>query len=78
MNLNMNPFENEIAAYMKSNPDSPVAIDVTPIYSGDNLLCNGLHYQALSQDYAININIYLYNVQPGIYIDYATGESHAI
>ncbi len=73
----MLPFENEVAQYVKSTSDH-VLYRVTPIYEGDNLLASGVHMEACSvSDHcqSVGFNIYAYNVQPGINIDYSTGES---
>lgn len=51
---------------------------VTPIYEGDNLLASGVQMEALSVEDkgdGVCFNVYVYNVQPGIKINYATGES---
>ena len=51
---------------------------VTPIFQGDNLVASGVHMEAFSiEDNGKDIcfNVYAYNVQPGIIIDYATGKS---
>ncbi|TPR38875.1 DNA/RNA non-specific endonuclease [Apilactobacillus micheneri] len=52
-----------------------VIYKVTPIFKGDNLMASGVHMQALSTDETLNFNVYLYNVQPGVQFDYATGRS---
>ena len=67
--------ENANAAYVKET-NHHVLYRVTPIYDGDNLLANGVLMEAKSiEDDIIKFNIYVYNVQDGIYIDYQTGES---
>lgn len=73
----MLPFENMIADYIKETGNH-VLYRVTPIYDGENLLASGVQMEALSlEDYGdgVCLNVYIYNVQPGIIIDYATGES---
>lgn len=73
----MLPFENEIAEYIK-NTDENVLYEVMPIYDGDNLVASGVHMQACSVEddcESLAFNIYAYNVQPGVEIDYATGEN---
>ena len=55
-----------------------VAYRVTPIYEGNNLVCSGVQIEAYSVEDSgegICFNVYCYNVQPGITIDYATGNS---
>lgn len=73
----MLPFENQVAQYVKSTSDH-VLYRVTPIYEGNNLLASGVHMEACSvADHcqSVGFNIYAYNVQPGINIDYSTGAS---
>ena len=71
----MLPFEDAIATYVKET-NHHVLYRVIPIYDGDNLLANGVLMEAQSiEDDIIKFNIYVYNVQDGIYIDYQTGES---
>jgi DNA-entry nuclease len=51
---------------------------VTPIFEGDNLLCDGVQIEALSVEDSgsgICFNVFCYNVQPGIIIDYADGSN---
>lgn len=73
----MLPFENMVADYIKET-DNHVLYRVTPVYDGDNLVASGVQMEAWSVEDdgdGICFNIYCYNVQPGIVIDYATGES---
>ncbi len=73
----MLPFENMVADYIKET-DNHVLYRVTPIFEGDNLVASGVHMEALSVEddgEGICFNIYAYNNQPGITIDYATGEN---
>ena len=73
----MLPFENMVADYIKET-NNHVIYRVTPIFEGDNLLASGVHIEAYSVEdngYGISINVFVYNVQPDIGIDYATGES---
>ena len=73
----MLPFENEIADYVKSTKNH-VLYRVTPIYEGANLLVSGVQMEALSVEdngKGIKFNIYVYNVQDGININYSDGES---
>ena len=75
----MLPFENEIAQYIEDNPDNHVLYRVTPIFDGDNLVASGVQLEAFSVEdkgKGICCNIYCYNVEPGIIIDYKTGESY--
>lgn len=71
-------FENMIADYVKET-DNHVLYRVTPVYDGNNLVASGLQLEGYSVEdrgEAICFNVYSYNVQPGIEIDYATGENH--
>ena len=73
----MLPFENMVADYVKETGNH-VLYRVTPIYDGDNLVAGGVQMEALSVEdggEGICFNVYVYNCQPGVSIDYATGES---
>lgn len=75
----MLPFENQIAEYINKNESNHVLYRVTPIFKDNNLLASGVEMEAWSVEdngQGICFNIYCYNVQPGIVIDYATGESY--
>lgn len=75
----MLPFENEIAQYIEDNPNNHVLYRVTPIFDGDNLVASGVQLEAFSVEdkgKGICFNVYCYNVEPGIIIDYKTGESY--
>lgn len=78
MNLEgMLPFENMVADYVKETGNH-VIYRVTPIFKGNNLLASGVQIEAYSVEDSgegICFNIYAYNVQPGITIDYATGDN---
>ena len=70
-------FENMVADYIKETGNH-VLYRVTPIYKGNNLVASGLLMEGYSVEdngEGICFNVYFYNVQPGITIDYATGES---
>ncbi len=74
----MLPFENEVAEYVKSTKNH-VMYRVTPIYDGDNLIADGVQMEAYSVEdggKGISFNVFCYNVQPGIVIDYKTGDSY--
>ena len=76
----MLPFENLVAEYVKSNQNNHVLYRVTPIFKEDNKLASGVEMEAWSVEdngQGVCFNVYCYNVQPGIVIDYATGESYA-
>ena len=73
-------FEEKIAAYVKET-DNGVLYRATPIYEGNELIARGVQLEAWSLEdngAGICFNVFCYNVQPGIEIDYATGESHEI
>jgi DNA-entry nuclease len=73
----MLPFENEVAAYVKKTQNH-VLYRVTPVFEGKNLVASGVTMEAYSVEDSgegICFYVYVYNVQPGIEIDYATGES---
>lgn len=72
--------ENMIAEYVKETGNH-VLYRVTPVYRGDNLVATGVQMEAYSVEdngEGIKFNIFAYNVQPGIQIDYLTGESKLI
>lgn len=73
----MLPFENEVSDYVERT-GGRVLYRVTPIFEGDELVCRGVHMEALSLDdggLGVCFNVFCYNVQPGVGIDYSTGES---
>lgn len=72
--------ENIVAEYVKEN-NGYVAYQVTPIYNDDNLVATGVQMEGYSIDdngKTICFNIFCYNVQPGVDIDYQTGNSKLI
>ena len=73
----MLPFENMVADYVKET-DQHVMYRVTPVFEGDNLLASGVLMEGKSVEdngEGILFCVFAYNVQPGVTIDYATGES---
>ena len=73
----MLPFENMVADYIKETGNH-VMYRVTPIYEGENLVASGVQMEGYSVEdngEGICFNVYCYNVQPGVEIDYATGAS---
>ena len=73
----MLPFENMVADYVKET-NNHVLYRVTPMFEGNNLIASGVLMEAKSVEdngAGILFNVYCYNVQPGISIDYATGDS---
>lgn len=75
----MLPFENMVADYVKET-ENHVLYRVTPIFEGDNLVASGVQMEAQSVEdkgEGVCFNVYVYNNQPGVTIDYATGDSWA-
>lgn len=73
----MLPFENMVADYIKET-GSHVLYRVTPVFTGDNLVADGVQLEAWSVEDdgdGICFNVFAYNVQPGIEIDYSNGDS---
>lgn len=73
----MLPFENMVADYVKET-DNHVLYRVTPLFDGNNLVASGVEMEAYSVEddgEGICFNVYVYNVQPGVVIDYATGDN---
>ncbi len=73
----MLPFENMTADYVKETGNH-VLYRVTPVFEGDNLVADGVLMEAESvedQGEGVEFCVFVYNVQPGVAIDYATGDS---
>lgn len=73
----MLPFENMVADYVKET-ENHVLYRVTPIFEGNNLVASGVQMEAQSVEdkgEGVCFNVYVYNNQPGVTIDYATGDS---
>ena len=73
----MLPFENMVADYVKETGNH-VLYRVTPVYDGEDLVARGIQMEAHSVEddgAGICFNVYVYNSQPGVVIDYATGEN---
>ena len=73
----MLPYENMVADYIKET-NNHVLYRVTPVFEGNNLVATGVQMEAKSVEdngEGIEFNVFVYNVQPGITIDYATGNS---
>ena len=74
----MLPFENQVASYVRETGNH-VLYRVTPDFQGTELVARGVWMEALSLEdggEGVCFSVYAYNVQPGVTIDYATGESH--
>ena len=75
----MLPFENLVADYIKETGNH-VMYRVTPVFEGDNLVAAGVLMEGWSVEdngEGVCFNVYAYNNQPGVVIDYATGENWA-
>ncbi len=75
----MLPFENMVADYVRETGNH-VMYRVTPVFEGDNLLSDGVLMEAKSVEdngAGVLFNVFCYNVQPGIIINYENGESMA-
>lgn len=73
----MLPFENKVSEYVKKTKNH-VMYRSTPVFEGENLLAKGVLLEALSVEdngKGLKFCVFCYNVQPGINIDYLTGES---
>ena len=69
-------YENKVANYIKRT-NHHVLYRVTPVFEGDNLLAKGVIMEGLSiEDDEIKFNIFVYNVQDGVIIDYSSGENY--
>lgn len=73
----MLPFENMVADYVKETGNH-VLYRVIPVFDGNNLVASGVTMEGWSVEdngEGICFYVYVYNVQPGVVIDYATGAS---
>ncbi len=73
----MLPFENEVADYVEQTGNH-VLYRVTPLFEGTELVARGVEMEALSvedQGLGVCFHVFCYNVQPGVDIDYQTGEN---
>ena len=76
--VGMLPFENMVADYIKET-DNHVLYRVTPIFEGNNLVAYGVKMEALSVEDngdGVSYNVFVYNVQPGVVINYENGDSY--
>ncbi len=74
----MQPLETRVVDYIRTSGNH-VLYRVTPVFQGDELVARGVQVEARSvedEGAGVSFNVYCYNVQPGVTIDYATGESH--
>ncbi|AVK61906.1 hydroxyacid dehydrogenase [Lactobacillus sp. CBA3605] len=69
-------YENQVADYLHASPDHYVRYEVKPIFKADNLLASGVQMRAQSIDSsAVSFNVYIFNVQTGMTLNYQTGTS---
>ena len=73
----MKQFEDKVYDYLKENKTNHVIYRVTPHFEDNNELANGVNIEAYSieDDGTLHFNVYVYNVQDKIDIDYATGKT---
>lgn len=74
----MQPFELKVLEYVRSTGNH-VLYRVRPIFEGDNLVASGVEMEGYSvedEGKEVSFHIYAYNVQPGVIIDYKTGDNH--
>lgn len=75
----MLPFESQIASCI-GGTGYHIIYRATPIYRGNNLVADGIQLEAYSVEDSgkfVKFNVFVYNVQPGVVIDYATGKNQA-
>lgn len=80
LNEAMEKFETKVKNYIQATRNH-VLYRATPVYVGDNLMASGVQLEAISlEDNGVGIcfNVYFYNVQPGVDIDYANGKSELV
>lgn len=76
----MLPFEEQVGDYVRKTGNH-VMYRVTPVFLDDHLIADGVQMEALSVEddgKGVSYNVYVFNIQPGVQIDYATGESEVI
>ena len=62
--------------YMKENPENHVLYRITPLFKENNLLASGVEMEAYSveDNGKLSFNVFVYNIQPGVSLNYETGE----
>jgi DNA-entry nuclease len=72
-------IEDQVAYYLRIHPYDAIHYNVDPIYKDGELVPRGLHIQArtINND-NLSLNVYVFNVEDGWYIDYQTGHAHKI
>ena len=74
----MQAHEDEIAHYLRESDQHYVRYEVTPVFRGSELLARGVAMRAQSiADNTIRFNVYIFNVQPGVSLNYPDGTSRA-
>lgn len=74
----MQAHEDDIAHYLKASPKRFVRYEVTPVFRDNELLARGVAMRAQSVgDNTIRFNVYIFNVQPGVVLNYQDGQSRA-
>lgn len=72
----MTAYENPVASYLRTHPSDHVRYQVQPVFRGNELVARGVHMQAQSiETKDISYNVYIFNIQAGVKIDYDTGYS---
>ena len=74
----MLPYEDQVADYVHAT-DNHVLYRVTPVFDGDNLVADGVEIEAASVEdkgASLQFHVFCYNIQPGVVIDYKTGDSY--
>ena len=75
----MEPIEAMVLNYIERTGNH-VLYRVTPVFEGDELVARGVQIEALSMEdggQGVSLNVFLRNIQPGVAIDYATGNNWA-
>lgn len=72
----MSQYENQVGYYLRGASSHYVRYRITPIFRGNELLARGVHMEAESiGDNSIRLNVYIFNVEPGITLNYNNGKS---
>ncbi len=72
-------YEDQVASFLKSHPNRYVRYQVTPVYRGSEKVAHGVHMQGQSVGSdAVSFNVYIFNVQDGVNINYDDGTSQVI
>lgn len=69
-------YENQVADYLKASPAHYIRYRVTPIFRGNELLARGVEMEGQSTDSnTVHFNVYIFNVENGVVLNYADGTS---